>query len=73
MKNTAITKQKSSVRQGQKADAGVDALTKTSISVMAGVSALIGLWAVACFVGGMISSGGPLGFISDWFSAITGM
>jgi hypothetical protein len=73
MANTAITKQKSSVKQSQKADVGVDALTKTSISVMAGVSALIGLWAVACFVGGMISSGGPLSFIADWFRSITGM
>lgn len=36
-------------------------------------AALIGIWGLACFVGGMISSGGPLAFIGNWFKAVSGM
>lgn len=40
---------------------------------MGGVSALIALWAAACFVGGLISAGGPVGLAFGWFKAITGL
>ncbi len=33
---------------------------------------LFGLWVLGCIVGGMIAAGGPLGFVSSWFSAVTG-
>lgn len=40
---------------------------------MAAVPTLIGIWAAACFVGAMISSGGPLVLAKSWFSAFMGM
>ena len=52
--------------------AGLDSVSKGSVAAMGGISALIGLWAVACFAGAMVSSG-PLGLVKGWVSAVTGM
>lgn len=51
---------------------GLDSISKGSVAAMGGVSALIGLWATACFVGAMVS-GGPLSLIKGFVSAITGI
>ena len=34
---------------------------------------LVGLWAAACIVGGMIAIGGPIALVRGWFSAVTGL
>lgn len=60
-------------RTSTQTQTGLDSISKGSIAVMGGTSALIGLWSVACFVGAMISGSGPLGLAGSWFSAITGM
>lgn len=52
---------------------GLDTISKGSLAVMGGISALIGIWAVACMVGAMISGGGPINLMKGWISAITGM
>lgn len=54
-----------------KTQAGVDAISKGAIAVMGGTSAVIGLWAVACFVGAAIS-GGPVTMVKGFISAIIG-
>ncbi|MFP3983087.1 MAG: hypothetical protein ACLFV2_05275 [Desulfurivibrionaceae bacterium] len=36
-------------------------------------TALIGIWVAACFIGGLIASGGPLAMLKSWFTAVTGM
>ena len=33
---------------------------------------LIGVWSVACVVGGVAEAGGGLDFIGAWFSAVSG-
>ena len=48
-------------------------VSKGTIAAMSAVPGLIGIWAVACFVGGLINAGGPLGLAKSWFQAITGM
>lgn len=40
---------------------------------MGGVSALIALWAATCFIGGLISAGGPVELAYSWFKAIAGL
>jgi len=35
-------------------------------------AALIGIWGIACLVGGAIAAGGPVGLAQGWFSAISG-
>ena len=58
--------------------------TKTSVDTRAEVSrgamisintagAVIGLWALASLVGGMVAAGGPVALVQAWFSAVTGM
>ena len=48
-------------------------ISKVTVVALTAVSAAIGIWGLACFVGGMVSSGGPLAFIGSWFSAVSGM
>jgi hypothetical protein len=49
--------------------------SQTSVgTTVIGVSACaIGLWAVACLVGGIMSSGGPFALIGDWIGAVFGV
>jgi hypothetical protein len=67
----------SKIRQQTGAGAGsrtsLDTVTKTAITTMGTLSAVIGLWAAASLVGAMFSAGGPLGLIRSWFQAVTGM
>ena len=48
-------------------------ISKVTVIAITAVSAAIGLWGLACFIGGMIASGGPLAFIGSWFGAVSGM
>ena len=47
----------------------ISRVATTAIGVTAGI---IGIWAVACMISGVSSSGGPISLISDLFKAITG-
>lgn len=68
MKNTtAITSEQS----GALDNVGVE-ISKVGVGVIATTSTLIGCWAVACLISGMISSGGPAGLVSSFISAISG-
>lgn len=33
----------------------------------------IGVFAIACLIGGTISAGGPLGLVEGWFQAVSGL
>ncbi len=48
------------------------AFSKVTVALFGGAAALFGLWAVACFVGAILSNG-PLGLIKGYFSAVTGL
>lgn len=48
-------------------------ISKGALATVGGISVLIGLWAVACFAGGMLASGGPLTLAKQWFEAVSGM
>lgn len=71
MKNTTLAKIKT--RSAEGSQSGVDTLTKGSIAVMGGVSALVGLWAVACFAGAIFESGGLIELVKNFFKAIWGL
>jgi len=47
-------------------------LSKVGVTVMTMSAAVIGLWGTACLFVGTISSGGPLGLISNLMTGITG-
>ncbi len=48
-------------------------VAKVGVSVIGFVAALIGIWGLSCFVGGLINSGGPLAFAKGWFGAVLGL
>lgn len=43
-----------------------------AVATFGTLSTLVGLWAVACFVGAMISTGGPIALAGAWISAVAG-
>lgn len=48
-------------------------VSKVSIALVGVFAAIVGLWSLACIVGGIVSSGGVGGLLSGWFKAVTGM
>ncbi len=73
MKNNELTKTRKQVRTSEYAQESLDSISRGSIAVMGGISALIGLWAAACFVSALFGSGGLLALTKSWFQAVTGM
>ena len=65
----AINKTKTQVKVN---DQALDATGKVTVALFGGAAALIGLWAVACFAGAIMTAG-PLGVLKGYFSAVTGM
>lgn len=66
----AINKIQTQVKVNDQAQA-LDAASKVTVALFGGTAALVGLWAVACFAGAVLSNG-PLGVIKGYFSAVTG-
>lgn len=48
-------------------------VSRVGIVTVAAFGVVVGLWSLACIVGGMAASGGPLAFVGDWLKAVTGM
>jgi len=48
-------------------------VSKIGVISIAAFGVVVGLWSVACIIGGMAASGGPLSFVGAWFKAVTGM
>jgi hypothetical protein len=69
----APTKTRQQARSGEQTRTGLDAVSIGGIAVMGSISALIGLWALACLVSAMIGSGGLLALTRGWFQAVSGM
>ena len=70
--NNVLVKTKSQPTTAPKVQIEVEA-SHSSMAAMAAVPALIGIWAAACFIGGLISSGGPVKLASSWFQAVSGL
>ena len=71
MKGTAVNT-RVRTRAGEKATASAE-ISKAGIYTVGIASGLIGIWGLACIVGGMIASGGPLSFVGNWFKAVAGL
>lgn len=70
MKNTAIIKTR--VQAKTESTSGIDTLSKTSIALMASVSASIGIWSVVCFSAALFTNG-PVGMVKGALTAVTGI
>ena len=58
-------------RTEAKADVGYEA-SKFGVSVVIGMSALMGIWGAACLIGGLASNGVG-GMLAGYISAVTGL
>ena len=76
MSDTILTKQQS--------QAGIQADTKTTVSVSAEIdkivvvsiaafTGVVGLWSVTCLMSAMFQAGGPLQLAGGYFKALAGM
>ena len=73
MKASTLTQKNENMRSAEQVQASLDTLTQGSTLVMGGISALIGIWAVSCFIGGLVSAGGPVKLAFSWFMAANGL
>ena len=73
MKNSTQAKNIEETRvQSIESAAGVDTISKGVVYAMGGVSSVIGIWAISCFVYAA-SVAGPLEFMKGFVTAVTGM
>ena len=67
------TKVRNRIGAGAKGAEQSKALGAAITTIGVGGGAIIGLWSVSCFIGGMIASGGPVSFVVSWFKAVFGL
>ena len=66
---------KSLIREQAKSGAAKSStseISKVAVSAIGISAGLIGIWAVACVIAGISSSGGPIELVSDLIKAISG-
>ncbi|SHO44675.1 hypothetical protein [Desulfopila aestuarii] len=71
MKTNSATRERNQAVTKGKSDAATE-VSKVSIAVVGVFAAIVGLWSLACIVGGIMSSGGVTELLSSWFQAVTG-
>lgn len=72
MENTILTKTENRARakEGSEVKAEISRGTMLAIGFAA---AVVGIWGLACFIGGLVSSGGPFSLLKGWASAVAGI
>ncbi|OQX20317.1 MAG: hypothetical protein BWK76_01715 [Desulfobulbaceae bacterium A2] len=69
MQQMTMTKVRTGIDSRERIDSEV---SKVGIGVIGVASGLVAAWSIACLVGGVVASGGPLNFIASWFGAVVG-
>jgi hypothetical protein len=72
MANGSRIKQREGTKVTDKSNVSTE-ISKVSITFVAILGVAVGLWSLACIVGGLAASGGPLKLVGDWFKAVSGM
>jgi hypothetical protein len=69
-RNTSVHDRRRTVT-AERSDAATE-VSKVSITVVGVFATIVGLWSLACIVGGIMSSGGVSELVSAWFKAVAG-
>lgn len=72
MANGTQIRQKSRTKVTERSSVSTE-VSKVSISFVAILGVAVGVWSLACIVGGLAASGGPLNLVGEWLKAVTGM
>jgi hypothetical protein len=71
MKNTL---QKQGLGLGELDQAAIgEGISQAGVGVILTLATLIGVWGIACLIGGISSMGGVMELGRSWFAAVTGM
>ena len=71
MKNTL---QKQGLGLGELDQAAIgEGISQAGVGVILALASLIGVWGLACLIGGMSSMGGVMELGRGWLTAVTGM
>ncbi|OQX17081.1 MAG: hypothetical protein BWK76_10820 [Desulfobulbaceae bacterium A2] len=70
MQQMTMTKIRTGIDARERIDSEV---SKVGLGVISIASGLIAAWSIACLVGGMVASGGPLQLVVSWFTAVAGV
>ncbi len=70
MRETRVKSRTGAVAKGAEQSKALGAAVST---VAIGAGSVIGIWSIACFIGGVITSGGPISFVASWFKAVFGL
>ena len=54
-------------------EAITEGISQTGLGVLTALAALVGMWGVACLIGGLSESHGVMELIRGWMTAVTGM
>lgn len=71
MKQASLAKNRTSTKSVAQETADTR-ISTGALTAFGAISALVGLWAVACFVGALLATGGPIALAQAWISAVTG-
>jgi hypothetical protein len=71
MKKNISVKERGRVASADRSDAATE-VSKVSVTVIGVFATIVGLWSLACIVGGIVSSGGVTQLLGSWFKAVTG-
>ncbi|MFZ5767063.1 MAG: hypothetical protein ACOY4H_15915 [Thermodesulfobacteriota bacterium] len=69
---TVQTKKRTSTDSATRIESNAE-ISRAALMALSAPSALIGVWSLACLVGALVASGGPVALAQSWFSAISGM
>lgn len=72
MANNTRIQQRERTRATDKTSVSTE-VSKVSLTFVAILGVAVGVWSLACIVGGLAASGGPLQLIGGWVKAVTGM
>jgi len=72
MEKSASIHQRTGTKVSEKGSVSTE-VSKVSMTFVAILGAAVGLWSLACIVGGLVASGGPLNLVGNWLKAVTGM
>lgn len=72
MANGTKLEQKTEINVSEKGSVSTE-VSKVTITVVAVLGVAVGMWSLACIVGGLASSGGPVQLAGNWLKAVTGM
>jgi len=60
-------------RRRQRTGVELEAVSRDHLGAVGAVALLIGLWGLAALIAAVVSSGGPLALLDNWFKAVTGL